>query len=164
VEKAARDILKIPHINIGPADPYVGSPQATATMISGGTIHNVIPDRCKFTIDVRTVPGPTHKEVVERLARVLESELTPHSDRYRPCSTDENESIVRCARSVMPDSPLVGSPTASDWVFIDAPAIKIGPGDSTLSHRPDEYANVETVRRSADIFAEMARRFLGGES
>ncbi|MCZ7586146.1 MAG: M20/M25/M40 family metallo-hydrolase [Deltaproteobacteria bacterium] len=52
---------------------------------------------------------------------------------------------------------------ASDWAFLgDVPAVKIGPGDSGVSHRPDEDIDIEQVRRAARVYADLARRFAAG--
>lgn len=162
IEAAASDILALSKIDPGLADPFLGASKAAATVIGGGSAHNVIPDRCEFTIDVRTVPGRSHDEWVRHLKEALSSEIHPHSGRYRPCSTDEDEEIVRSAVQANPEAKLIGSPTASDWAFLDVPAVKMGPGDPLLSHRPDEYVEVGEVARAVDLFTRLATHYLGG--
>ena len=162
IEVAADDIRALAEIDLGPADPYLGAPRAAVTGVRGGTAHNVIPDRCELTIDVRTVPGLTQADYLERIRGALCSEVHPHSDRYRPCCTDEDEPIVKSARAANPRGRLIGSPTASDWAFLHVPAVKMGPGDPALSHRPDESIAIDEVTRAVDVFIRLAEQYLGG--
>ncbi len=162
IEVAAADILALSKIDPGPEDPFLGVSKAAATVISGGSAHNIIPELCEFTIDIRTVPSRSHDEWIRRLEKALSSEIHPHSGRYRPCSTDENEEIVRSAVQTNPGAELIGSPTASDWAFLDLPAVKMGPGDPLLSHRPDEYIEVGEVTRAVEMFTHLATHYLGG--
>jgi len=162
IEVAASDILALSKIDPGSADPFLGASKSAATVISGGSAHNVIPDRCEFTIDIRTVPGRSHDEWVRCLKEALCSEIHPHSGRYRPCSTDESEEIVRRAVQANFRAELIGSPTASDWAFLDVPTVKMGPGNPLLSHRPDEYIEVGQVTRAVDVFKRLAIHYLGG--
>ena len=37
------------------------------------------------------------------------------------------------------------SPTTSDWMKINIPAVKMGPGDSARSHQADEYIYIKEI-------------------
>jgi acetylornithine deacetylase len=37
------------------------------------------------------------------------------------------------------------SPTTSDWMKIEIPAIKIGPGESSRSHKADEFIKISEI-------------------
>ena len=45
------------------------------TVLSAGTQHNVVPDECRFTIDIRTNEYYTNEEVFEFLGTKLKSEV-----------------------------------------------------------------------------------------
>lgn len=162
IEEAAIDISALRGLVLGPEDPYLGTAHAAATIIRGGNAHNVIPESCEFTIDVRTVPGRSHEEITTLLRETLASELTPRSGRYRPCATDESDPVVVNARAAHPEGILTGSPTASDWAFIDCPAVKMGPGDSALSHRPDESIEADELVRAVNVFERLVSLYCGG--
>jgi len=162
IEEAVSDIAVLRDLDLGPEDPYLGFAHAAATVIHAGSAHNVIPDCCEFTIDVRTVPGRSNEEVTTLLRDALASELTPRSGRYRPRATDESDAIVASARAANPEGVLTGSPTASDWAFIDCPAVKMGPGDSSLSHRPDESIEADELVRAVGCFERLVSLYCGG--
>ena len=162
--RAARDLVALDAFTFPQLDPLLGRPSATATVIEGGTAKNVVPDRCTFTIDVRSTPAATHAELAATVADLFESEVAVYSDRLVPCRTDPDARIARATTAAldelgMPAEPF-GSPTASDWIFIaDVPAVKIGPGRSELSHTPDEHVESRQLDAAVAAYAEIARRY-----
>ena len=155
--RAARDLVRVDALTFDRADPLLGLPTATATMISGGTAKNVVPDTCTVTLDVRSTPAYTHAELTALVADALESEVVVYSDRLVPCATPADARVaVACTRALGAlglDATPFGSPTASDWVFLaDVPAVKIGPGRSELSHTPDEHVDAAEVVRAVDVY------------
>lgn len=49
----------------------LGPVKMTVTMVSAGTQHNVIPDKCEFTVDIRTTDAYTNEEIVETLSGLV---------------------------------------------------------------------------------------------
>ena len=50
------------------------------------------------------------------------------------------EPIVRAALAAARHERGISSVTTSDWAFLKGiPAVKVGPGDTNRSHRPNEY-------------------------
>ena len=47
---------------------------------------------------------------------------------------------------------MITSPTCSDWISMPIDAIKIGPGDSTRSHKADEYIFKSEIKEGIDIY------------
>lgn len=84
---AARDLLKIADWKFDRLHPQLGPTMVNATVIKGGDRHNVIPDRCEFTLDIRTTPAYTHEDIVELLREKLESEINVRSLRLRSVET-----------------------------------------------------------------------------
>ncbi len=80
---------------------------------------------------------------VDRLAPAVEltSEVHVHSSRYVAVRHRSGAPAGRVGtRGGRPTSAASGSRTTSDWAFLaDLPAVKIGPGETRRSHRPDEY-------------------------
>ena len=163
--RAARDLITIDGFTFPQVDPLLGRPTATATLIEGGTAKNVVPDRCTFTLDIRSTPAATHAELTETVARQLESEVEVYSDRLVPCSTSSDARVARATTDALASLGLeaepFGSPTASDWVFLaDVPAVKIGPGRSELSHTPNEHVESRQLDAAVEVYAEIARRYV----
>ncbi len=163
---AARDLLQVDALTFDRADPLLGSPTANVTLIEGGTAKNVIPDRCRFTLDVRSTPAYTHAELAALVGQALESEVEVYSDRLVPCATPASAAVARATTAALAglglDAQPFGSPTASDWIFLaDVPAVKIGPGRSELSHTADEHVEISQLTQAVEIYAEIARCYFG---
>ena len=168
VVEAARAVDRLDGLRPGADDPLLGPTTCHVTTISGGTRRNVIPDRCVFTLDVRTVTADATEEVVAVVRRVSGGEVRVLSDRLKPVSTDPSAAIVQAALRVRPEAKVVGSATLSDAVWTrHRPTVKVGPGQSERSHTAGEFvtrdeleAGVEFYRRLA---AELFKAGPGGE-
>ena len=161
---AARDLQKLADHTFERADPFLGRPTLSVTTIEGGTARNVVPDRCRFTLDIRTTPAYTHEEITQAMRDELVSEIAVHSDRFVPVATPTSERIVQACRTALPDAEPFGSPTASDWIFLrDVPAVKIGPGLSERSHTPGEHIAVADVEHAARAYQAIIRAYFGRE-
>lgn len=158
--RAARDLLKIEAFTFEREDPFLGRPTMIAAIAQGGTAHNVVPDRCELTLDIRSTPAYTHDAIVALLDEVLESEIHVHSSRIVPVKTDPEARIVQACRAACPGAEPFGSPTASDWIFLrDVPAVKIGPGRSELSHTPQEHIEAEEVVRAVEVYKSIIIKY-----
>jgi acetylornithine deacetylase len=165
IERAARDIGRVASIQFEREDPFLGSPTAVVTVIDGGTVHNVVPDSCSFTIDIRSTPAYSHGELVDLFRETLESDVHVHSERIVPVKTDVNHPIVRACLRNREDAEPFGSPTASDWIFLqDIPTVKIGPGDSRLSHTAQESIPVDEVGRAAKVYRDIITAYFDDDT
>lgn len=160
ITKAARDLVKLDGFAFDRSDPLLGRPTVTATVIEGGTASNVVPDRCYFTLDIRSTPAYTHDELIAVMEGALESRVHVHSKRIVPVRTDADARIVRACRAALPDAEPFGSPTTCDWIFLsDVPTVKIGPGPSERSHTPHEHIELEKVEAAADAYYHIIRAY-----
>jgi acetylornithine deacetylase len=164
IAKAARDILAIGALDRGPEDPLLGRATLEATVIQGGTRPNVLPGECSVELDGRPAPGCDNDTLLERLRAAVESEVVLRSNRFRPVRTPTDARIVRLAVAASPTGRVRGFGGVSDLFHVrQAPGVVMGPGTSAQSHAPDEWVAVEQVEAAARAYAEIARRFLGGE-
>ena len=139
IHKAAKDILKLAQLRFEP-HPLLGETKAQVTQVEGGRARNQVPDACTLFVDLRTTPNLNHADLAQSFAAELEGDVHVHSSRYLPKATDPGHPIVRAALQVSHVKSPVGSATTSDWAFLGAlPAVKVGPGDTHRSHRPDEW-------------------------
>jgi succinyl-diaminopimelate desuccinylase len=80
------------------AHPLLGGPTKAITSIRAGENVNSIPDTCTFTLDLRTIPGMDHAEVLTELRSELGSSV--HLDvplaSMPPVGTDPDNPFVRC--------------------------------------------------------------------
>lgn len=150
---ALDDIQQVRTFQFEHTSAILGPVRMTATMINCGTQHNVVPDSCRFVVDVRTTDAYTNEEVVELLRAALQSEVTPRSTRIRASVIDEQHPLVRAA--VKAGAKPFISTTTSDRTLMPIPALKIGPGDSARSHTADEYVLVEEIEQGIATYVEI---------
>lgn len=160
IPRAVDAIRQLGEVSLHRDDSYLGAPTKTVTTIEGGSAHNMVPEHCVFTVDLRTTPAYTHDEIVEQVRESVDAEVEVYSDRLVPCSTPEDARIVRAARAARPEATPFGSPTSSDWVFLhDVPAVKMGPGQSERSHTSEERIDVEEVERAVTVYRDLVQAY-----
>jgi len=165
VEAAARDVLALSQLSIDTEHPALGKATIHVTQISGGDRHNVIPDRCKIVVDIRTTPSVSPEEIIALVKKTVEGEVTIRSNRLGSVETDPNHAIVQAALAANPSGRSYGSPTLSDWVFLKGiPTVKAGPGDSKRSHTPDEYLEVAELEAGVDFYEKLIRSYFAKAS
>lgn len=158
---AAHDLIAVDALQLDRIHPHLGSSTANVTVLAGGDRHNVIPDLCEYTIDVRYTPSYTPAEIFAKLDAITRAELRVHSDRFLPVETPTHGALLAALDAAAPDTRRFGSPTMSDWVHLkDTPAIKIGPGQSERSHTPNESVDIDEVRRAVDLYSQVVLAFM----
>lgn len=151
--KAMDDINRLRAFRFEKESPLLGPVKMTVTQISAGTQHNVIPDVCRFVVDVRTNEHYSNQEVFTVLSGMLESEVTARSFRLNSSAIPAGHPfIVRAAGLGL---PMVGSPTTSDQAVIPYPSVKIGPGDSERSHTAGEYILKQEILDGINIYISL---------
>lgn len=164
IANAAADIARLRTVDWGPRHATLGAIHAHVTMISGGVARNVVPDACEFWVDIRTTPALTHREAVERVRATLQCEVNVYSERLVPIDTSDDEPVVVAAVSASGVSP-AGSATMSDMVFLHGvPSVKIGPGESSRSHTPDEFVFTNELARGAEVYERLIREYVANYS
>ena len=117
--------------------PLLGPVKMTVTGVQAGTQHNVIPDICKFTVDVRTNELYTNKALFETIAAACGAEVQARSFRLNSSRIAPEHPLVQ--RAIGLGMTPFGSPTLSDQSLMNFPSVKIGPGNSARSHTADEF-------------------------
>lgn len=121
----------------------MGEVKMTVTQINAGTQHNVIPDRCTFTVDIRPTDQYGNQEIVDLIRQHIGSKVTPRSLHLNASAIPDSHPLVRAAHLLK--IPCYVSPTTSDISRIPVPALKMGPGDSARSHTANEYIKVKEI-------------------
>jgi acetylornithine deacetylase len=159
IHKAVRDISRLAVMEFD-AHEDLGASRAEVTQITGGLARNQVPDRCEFFVDLRTTPNLDHATIADEIAATLESEVTIHSHRYEPVATNASEVVVRAALEVAGASAGIGSVTTSDWAFLKGiPAVKVGPGDTNRSHRPNEYILLSELEEGVAFYSRFIQTY-----
>ncbi len=153
IYEAMDDIRLIQENHLRKESALLGVVKMTVTMISAGTQHNVIPDECRFTIDIRSNECYTNEELFGMLQKHLKSELTARSFRLNSSSISADHPFVKkcIERGMVP----FGSPTLSDQALMPFPSLKLGPGESSRSHSADEYILVSEIADAIKCYYEL---------
>lgn len=133
--------------------PLLGPTLATVTIINAGTQHNVVPDECRFTIDIRTNEHYRNEDVFESLQAKMKSELRARSFRLSSsCISADSPVVRRCVDMGM--TPF-GSPTLSDQALMPFPSLKLGPGQSARSHSADEFICIKEIDEAIKTYINL---------
>ena len=150
---ALDDIQTLRHYAFDKESPFLGKVKMTTTMIQAGTQHNVVPDICKFVVDIRSNGLYTNEEILRVLQPMVQSTLTPRSTRLNATATDIELPIVKRAQEL--GIELFGSPTLSNMALLSCPKIKFGPGDSARSHTADEYIHIDEILQAISLLKKL---------
>lgn len=122
----------------------LGPVKMTVTQISAGTQHNVVPDECRYVVDVRPTEAYTNEEILEIIRAHVQATITPRSTHLQSSGLPLGHPIVQ--KAVAMGKTTYGSPTLSDQALMRFPTLKMGPGDSARSHASDEYILLSEIR------------------
>ena len=147
---AMEDIAWIRNHEFRRTSPLLGPTKMTVTIINAGTQHNVVPDKCCFTIDIRTNEFYRNELVFSHLQKHLKSECRARSFRLGSSRIELDHPLVKKCKE-MGMKPF-GSPTLSDQALMPFPSLKLGPGESSRSHSADEYICISEIRNAIESY------------
>jgi LysW-gamma-L-lysine carboxypeptidase len=139
------------------------------TEISGGSSHNVTPQKCKITIDTRVPNGVKCLEVLDSLDNSIKniSETRKVKITYRieditePFEADHSSPLVRALSLSILDvckiRPLLLRKTGTGDMNVLGNSLKIpvvtyGPGEPHMSHTKDERVEIQSYLTSIEIY------------
>jgi acetylornithine deacetylase len=155
---AIEDIRWFSSFEFPKTSSLLGPVKMTVTMIQAGSQHNVIPDRCDFTVDIRTTDVYSNKEILDVIRGYTASAAAEPSLDLNPSKISENHPFVKVA--LQGGIHAFGSPTLSDQTFINAPSVKIGPGMSERSHTADEFVYISEIEEGIKVYIDLFTNFL----
>ena len=131
----------------------LGAVKMSVTIINAGTQHNVVPDKCVFTVDVRTNELYTNEELYGLICQYVEGDVQARSFRLNSSRIDPAHPLVQ--RIVSLGGKPFGSPTLSDQALMPFPSLKMGPGQSSRSHTADEFIETEEIRQAITFYLKV---------
>ncbi len=131
----------------------LGPVKMTVTQIEAGTQHNVVPDQCRFVVDVRTNECYSNRAAFAIIDEHTRCKVKPRSFRLNSSRIDPHHPIVQ--RGLAMGRQTYGSPTLSDQALISFTTVKIGPGDSARSHTADEYVKLTEIEEGIRLYIEL---------
>jgi succinyl-diaminopimelate desuccinylase len=157
----------------------IPTPSISVTTITGGHTANVIPDHCTFSIDCRMLPGETGDDVLAGIEQAFapirarhadcEVDITVREGYWNPFLIDAGEPVVRAVADAVEEvtatRPVFGSKAActdaSHLVTLaGVPTVLFGPGNETLSHKPDERVAVADLVLATKILTTACQMLL----
>ena len=165
-----------------PEHESLGRAWLTPTVVRGGdpVQMNVMPADAAVWLDVRTIPGIDHDELVEQIARLAAdaAATVAAGDIRTSIEVIDDRPVV----SVADDDPLVqamveafeavvgrparlgGVPGATDGTVLTSrsgiPSVVCGPGGKWIAHQVDEFVELADIERHAEVYVETCHRFL----
>lgn len=153
IYKAIKDIEWIKNYRFDRVSPHLGPMKMSVTIINAGYQHNVVPEKCQFTIDVRITEMYRNEEVLKIIDDNIDSEVHPRSVRLRPSFIDPEHPLVHAAKKF--GAKTYGSPTTSDQALIPVPSVKMGPGNSARSHTANEFIYLIEIEEGIDKYIKI---------
>jgi acetylornithine deacetylase len=153
IYKAIKDIQILEGYRFPLESALLGPVKITVTQIEAGQQHNVVPDSCRFVVDVRTNEYYSNEEAFRIISGLIQSEVHPRSFRLNSSGISANHPLVR--RGLEMGLQVYGSPTTSDQAVIPYPSVKIGPGDSARSHTANEYILIPEIREGIATYVKL---------
>jgi acetylornithine deacetylase len=154
IYEALDDLVWLRDYRFTKESALLGATKMTVTVLNSGTQHNVVPDECRFVIDVRPNEHYENEYLFAFLKKHMKKcELTARSFRLRSSHIDEEHPLIqRCkAMGMQP----FGSPTLSDQALMPFPSFKLGPGDSARSHSADEYIGISEIANAIETYVQL---------
>jgi succinyl-diaminopimelate desuccinylase len=140
--------------------------------ISGGKALNIVPDRCTIGVDIRTLPGQDHGQIITDIEKIL-ARLRSTNPQFEadvsvvrevgPLETDCRCGFVRdfCSAVGVGRTRAVGFTTDGPHLAsLGAPVVIFGPGKPDVCHKPDEYVEIEDLQKAVEYYKKVISKFL----
>ncbi len=157
IYKALKDMEWFRTFQFPKISETLGPVKMSVTMVQAGLQHNIVPETCSFTVDIRTTDAYTNQEVLDVITKYLSSIVQPRSVRLNPSSVSINHPMVLAGKSL--HCKLYGSPTTSDQALMNFPTFKMGPGDSARSHSADEFIYLDEIEKGIEMYINLLKEF-----
>lgn len=159
-----------------PTDKTLGQASLHCGLIRGGQEASSYPDKCTITVEFRTIPCQSEESILQDLNSMLIAitqenprfrYAAPHVTQSRPMqSLDFSHPLVEktadCVAAIMGYRPQVQSvPFWCDAALLSEagiPSIIFGPAGAGL-HSSEEWVEVESLKQTERIFAQLAGEF-----
>lgn len=131
----------------------LGPVNMTVTQIECGTRHNVVPDKCRFVVDVRPNEIYSNEELLKHIRNNVQCEVQPRNMKRNASGISRDHPFVKKALSE--DIKVYGSQTMSDQVHMSFSTVKMGPGDTRRSHTADEFIYLSEIEEGIQQYINL---------
>ncbi len=150
----------------------LGECSMSINTITGGKAMNIVPDKCDIGIDIRTVPGQNHQDIIDDLQKIF-AKLKHKNPQFSAevsvirqvgaLETHSNCDFVRdfCSAVDINETTAVGFTTDGPFfASLGLPVVIFGPGKPHLAHKPDEYIDISDVEKGVEYYKNIILKFL----
>lgn len=159
---------QIPH----QPNPLLGGCSVSVNKITGGQAANIVPDFCSVQIDIRTLPGQAHNEIKKDIEQLLDQ--LKQQDKYFKAkitvmrsvpaleTPEDNPFLINVCKAVgVKKAGAVGFTTDGPWFAkLNAPVLIFGPGSPQMCHKPDEYIEIEQLKKAKESYKRIILEIL----
>lgn len=156
----------------------LGSPTLNITTLHSGTITNALPIISEATVDIRTVPGIEHQDILKDIdiivSRLKETDENFHLEYevlndFKPIETSLDDRLSQIALYTHENVFDVPAEAAGIYYFTDAvafasgkpiPLIIYGPGNPLNNHKVNEYVDLLEVIDCTKFYIMLALNYL----
>ena len=154
IYEALDDLVWLRDYRFKKSSPLLGPTKMTVTVLNSGTQHNVVPDECRFVIDVRTNEYYQNEYLFSFLQKHMKKcQLKARSFRLSSSHIPVGHPLVM--KSLQMGLVPFGSPTLSDQALMPFLSLKMGPGDSARSHSADEFICISEIEQAIKTYVEL---------
>ncbi|EKN70982.1 acetylornithine deacetylase or succinyl-diaminopimelate desuccinylase [Neobacillus bataviensis LMG 21833] len=156
----------------------LGHPTINIGTIEGGVKTNVVPDQCKLTLDIRTIPGQDKDKILKDIENMIQESSVRSQSTYQikvinsmeSVGTNESDDFVKLAvntaknhfnTELIPSGVNYYTDASVYCPHLQIPTIIVGPGNPKLAHQPDEYIEIDKFIESIRYFMALAIDYLG---
>jgi len=157
IYKAITDIEWFRTYAFEKVSPLLGPIKMSVTQIESGIQHNVVPDSCRYVVDVRSNECYTNQAIFEIICKHVSSEVEARSFRLNSSGIPLEHPLVQAGLQIA--LPYYGSPTLSDQALMPFPTLKIGPGASARSHTPNEYIGLSEIETGTQTYIQLLNTY-----
>lgn len=147
----------------------LGESSCAITLINGGVKTNIIPENAVASIDIRTIPGFNHEEIIENAYKIGQKmerenkgivvEIEVENNRH-PLTIDEENDFIKNIVSVYKklNYPVkfkgINFYTDASQIipFHDIPFVILGPGEENMCHQRNERIKIESIERMIEFY------------
>ncbi len=152
--------------------PKLGKCSVSINTINAGDAINVVPDMCKTSLDIRTVPGESNDEIIEMIENIFKRLKEADSSFDAEVSivrnvgaleTDDNSEFVKGLCSVVGAAKTASVGYGTDGPFfaqLGKPVVVCGAADGASCHQPDEFVEIAELEEAVEVFKKIIREFL----
>jgi succinyl-diaminopimelate desuccinylase len=169
IEKLMKFINNIKElIDLEKSNEYLGTSSLAVTKIKGGVNTNMIPAFAEASVDIRTIPGMNHDDIIIKANEIAKDMMKKEEilidikiENNRPAvGIDKNHPFINKLRSVYSglnyqceEKGIYFYTDASQLIpYMNVPFVILGPGDDALAHQRDERIKVSSILEVIEIY------------